>query len=680
MVAVLAVVINHLTGHPQGGFVGVDVFFVISGYLITSMLVRDLGRGAGPIRYIGDFYRRRIRRLMPAALAVIVVTVVVAHHSFTAARFAATRSDGLWSAAFWANWHFAAAGTNYFAASGPTSPLQHYWSLSVEEQFYVIWPIALFLISVVAVSHSSLGKRRAIVAAASMLTIIASLLYGLHQSTTDPATAYFSTFSRGWELALGALVACALPYLRATRTVLTLMSWLGAALIVLALFVSHGGSGFPVPGAVLPCIGAALVIAAVSNDGVGAANVILTNRIAVFVGDISYSVYLVHFPVIIMLPSYVRTGTAEYYVAALTLSFGLAIGLYGLVEKPILTSGWLQPKSAARDTAVAASEPGRARRWAIASVVVLAASVAVVASGPAPGTVTARTAQQIRDAAEAPSSASSTSPATPQADALTAELRQALLATSWPQLTPSYNAVFSGPPEPADSYECGETQLSSDCVWGDLSAPPDRTAYLVGDSTSVAYDPAFQAAASLLPGWKIRAAGGFSCNFGDSVVADAVDTFSANCAQRQQAVLADIKQVHPALLIVTQVSGSADYLNSTGAALAKIAGSYGKVVMLPAPPLVPDPRSCYTPSSSPAACVAHIPSTYTPDITRETAFAAENGGILIPTEDWFAVNDYCPPFVKGVPVKRDTTHITAAYSSALAPVLAEALRTSGALG
>jgi peptidoglycan/LPS O-acetylase OafA/YrhL len=676
-IAVVAVVVNHLTGHPRGGFVGVDIFFVISGYLITGLLVRDLGRGDGPVRYIANFYRRRVRRLMPAALVVIGATVLTAHFAFNATRFATTRTDGLWSAVFWANWHFASAGTDYFAASAPPSPLQHYWSLSVEEQFYVVWPVALFLLGLAVVRGQSVGRRRLAVGSASAVTLLVSLVYAVHQSTGDPTAAYFSTFARGWELALGALLACAVPYLRATRTVLTSMSWLGTALIGVSLFAARGGSGFPAPGAILPCVGSALVVAAVSNDGHAARNGLLTNRVSVFVGDMSYSIYLVHFPVVIMLTTYVAAGSTSYYLAAVTLAFALALGLYGLVEKPILESRWLLPTSAGRRAGGPADRPFAPLRWAGASVVLLVVAVGVAGHGPTPGALDAQTAAAIHRAAESPPPPRrpGTSAAAGQQLALTAKLQAALRAGSWPALHPSYDEVFSGPPEPASIYECGKTALSPNCVWGDAAAPPSRTIYLVGDSTSVAYDPAFRAAAALLPGWKVRAAGGFSCNFGDSVEVPQKDNFAQSCAARQQAVLADIRRLHPALLVLTEVTATAGYLASADRALRKIAGFYDRIVVLPAPPLNPDPRTCFVPSSSPSACVSRMPGNYRPILKADRAFVTKHHGLLIPTEDWFAVGGFCPPFVDHTPIKRDTTHITAAYSAQLGPTVAEAFRS-----
>ena len=157
------------------------------------------------------FYNRRVRRLFPAALTVIVLTLVATHQYFSGARFKDTFVDGLYATLFSANWHFIRTGTNYFTASGPVSPFQHYWSLSVEEQFYLAWP-AMLLVVLYAASRATAGRDPARVRRATGLGLAAALIlvtfYVAYRASSDtPVQAYFSTFTRGWELGLGALLA-----------------------------------------------------------------------------------------------------------------------------------------------------------------------------------------------------------------------------------------------------------------------------------------------------------------------------------------------------------------------------------------------------------------------------------------------------------------------------------------
>ncbi len=311
--AVIAVFANHLTGDPVGGFVGVDVFFVISGYLITGVLLRGLDPQRASVGYLTAFYRRRARRILPAAVVVIALTLLAAHSVFGTNRFATTRGDAWWSFIFWANWHFVDVRTNYFTASGPVSPFEHFWSLAVEEQFYFVWPLVTLLVA----SAVPERLRRASIATAAIVIGGVSLALAAAHSGSEPTTTYFSSVTRGWEIGVGALLAC-VPVIRASRTVLTAGSWAGTILIVVAMFGTAPAGAFPLTGVATACIGCALVIAA---GGLRTAwNPLLTNWIAARVGDISYSLYLVHFPVIVLLAAAMSDHGAAFYASAVLLT------------------------------------------------------------------------------------------------------------------------------------------------------------------------------------------------------------------------------------------------------------------------------------------------------------------------------------------------------------------------
>ncbi len=212
-VAVLLVIANHVFDEPVGGFLGVDVFFVLSGFLITGLLVREHQR-EGSISY-ADFYRRRVRRIVPVATLVLVVTVVATFALYSAERGREVALDAGWAFGFLANWRFADIGTDYFAAGGPLSPLQHYWSLSVEEQFYVVWPtLVVACLWIVGRRGGSRRTGRLALLTVTLLVIVVSFIYSLWHSQGQPISAYFSTADRAWELAAGAAIAVASPALR----------------------------------------------------------------------------------------------------------------------------------------------------------------------------------------------------------------------------------------------------------------------------------------------------------------------------------------------------------------------------------------------------------------------------------------------------------------------------------
>jgi peptidoglycan/LPS O-acetylase OafA/YrhL len=218
-VAVLLVVFYHAgVNWLSGGYVGVDVFFVISGFVITGLLLRE--RGAPGRVSLVSFYGRRSRRIIPAATLVIVVTVVITYARVGVVFGAQTATDARWTAVFLANFHFASLGTNYLTARLPPSPLQNFWSLAVEEQFYLVYPTVFLLIAGIR-SHWSLRARLSV---GLVIVIAASFALSVFQTTSSPTVAYFSPFTRAWELALGALVAVS------TEWLLTVPTAVGAAL------------------------------------------------------------------------------------------------------------------------------------------------------------------------------------------------------------------------------------------------------------------------------------------------------------------------------------------------------------------------------------------------------------------------------------------------------------------
>jgi len=200
--AVLPVLLYHAAVPGfAGGYVGVDVFFVLSGYLITHLLVRELG-ATGDVSLAG-FYARRSRRILPAAALVLVATLVGSALLLPPIRMPGVAVDGLWAALFSANIRFAIQATDYLQADRVPSPLLHYWSLGVEEQFYLLWP-ALLLI--VARRRPAVARRAGLLAAA---VVVASFALSLHLTATDLPWAFYSLPARAWELGLGALLVLA---------------------------------------------------------------------------------------------------------------------------------------------------------------------------------------------------------------------------------------------------------------------------------------------------------------------------------------------------------------------------------------------------------------------------------------------------------------------------------------
>ena len=295
-IAILLVVLFH-AGIPgiTGGYVGVDVFFVISGFVITGLLLRE--REAGRRTSILNFYARRARRIIPAASLVIIVTVIAAFHYLGSLTGHETAVDGQWAALFLANFHFAASETNYLASQRPPSALQNYWSLAVEEQFYIVYP-TVFLIAASLVTKISLRVRLAILLAT---VIVVSYAFSIVFTSTNPSSAFFSPLTRAWELALGGLIAVGSDSLRRLpHPFAAFLSWLGLAAIVTASVTLTSASVYPGALVAIPVIGAGLIIAAGTSEPAWGVEYLLRQKPFQLLGLISYSLYLWHWPILII--------------------------------------------------------------------------------------------------------------------------------------------------------------------------------------------------------------------------------------------------------------------------------------------------------------------------------------------------------------------------------------------
>ena len=365
-VAVIPVVLYHmgLTAFG-GGFVGVDVFFVISGFLITSMITEELRRGRFSIR---TFYERRIRRIFPALFTVLLVTAVLAAFILMPADFASFSGSLVATALFGSNiFFYKKAG--YFGDEAHTKPLLHTWSLSVEEQYYLFFPLLLLLIH-----RKASGRWTPWILGLGGVSFAASV-WGVERY---PEATFYLLPTRAWELFLGALLALgAVPALRA-QWQRELAAVLGVVLLAVG-FCTFGGIPFPGAAALVPCLGAGLVIFA-GTDGTTRVSRLLSHRTLVFVGLISYSLYLWHWPLL----------SLGRHLTGTPLTLAQAWGLVAL-SLMAATLSWRYVEQPMRQRS--GTKPRPARVFALAgavSVLAIALGTAGVRSGGWPGRVSDR--------------------------------------------------------------------------------------------------------------------------------------------------------------------------------------------------------------------------------------------------------------------------------------------------
>jgi len=305
----------------SGGFIGVDVFFVLSGYLVTQLLLRDF-RAAGRIDF-RRFYSRRFRRLLPAAFVTLVVTAAV----YTAVAAPADVHDaigGFRSAFLYvANWHFISQSNDYFAANVNTNPVVHFWSLAVEEQFYLCWPL---LLSAAYVVSRRAGARqwkvlRLIIAAG----FVASLVAALHLSTVNLSRAYYGTDTRAYELLAGALLAITPWVMRIARRRRRLVQALApialAVLVGVATSTIHLGA---IQRGIAATIATCAIIVALEVSKGGVLQRALSTPSAVYLGRVSYGTYLWHWPVIVIATQRFHPNAVSLFALTCLVGTGLA--------------------------------------------------------------------------------------------------------------------------------------------------------------------------------------------------------------------------------------------------------------------------------------------------------------------------------------------------------------------
>jgi peptidoglycan/LPS O-acetylase OafA/YrhL len=331
-ISVMSVVLFHLGSEAApGGFVGVDVFFVISGYLITSLIYSE--RTAGRFSLV-SFYVRRIKRIAPALLVTVLATIAAGYLVLSPGDYELLARSSLYALGGASNFFFA-NNTGYFDPEASTMPLLHTWSLGVEEQFYVVWPGLLLILW-------RLSKRTRISLLASVSVLIAASLAAFHLTNiTDPKAAFYMPYTRAWELGLGGII----PFLpriagRLWSYLKTLLPWLGLGLIgaaVLSFAAETASTWIAITSAALG--GFFIVYATEPHSFVYR---ILSSAPFVFIGKISYSLYLFHFPMIVLWKHYAVTSTisSAHYSVFILAAIVLAWLSWRYIEQPCRRSKW----------------------------------------------------------------------------------------------------------------------------------------------------------------------------------------------------------------------------------------------------------------------------------------------------------------------------------------------------
>jgi peptidoglycan/LPS O-acetylase OafA/YrhL len=337
-VAVLLVIADH-AGIPglSGGFIGVDVFFVISGYVITQLLLREAGVGVG--QGLADFYSRRVRRIAPAATATLIATLIAAQLAMGGHIDPNLPGDIRWASLFTMNLRLIRTGSDYFIPGIQPSLITQFWSLAVEEQFYVVYPLIVLLTSRLMPPTWRLRLLSGVVG----VGVVLSAVWSIHLTRAEPLAAYYSPFTRFWELGLGCLVAIVTARSRPPRHGRQshihpgrLAASAGALLLIVSLLTLDSKSAYPGWLAWLPCGGAALIIwGGISGSSIGI-TALLSRRPLTYIGNLSYSLYLTHYAWLNLPEQLLPPVTGwEWRVLELAGTGVTAVLSYHLLENPL---------------------------------------------------------------------------------------------------------------------------------------------------------------------------------------------------------------------------------------------------------------------------------------------------------------------------------------------------------
>lgn len=692
-VAVLAVVLFH-AGIPgfSGGFVGVDVFFVISGFLITGMLWREAS-ASGTVS-LRRFWAARARRLLPASATVGVITMVVSAFALPPLQVKTVALDAITSALYVSNYWFIGSGLNYFGRDNlvSPSPFKHYWSLGVEEQFYLIWPVLIIIAGWLLrrlrrradITGVTLPARPYIALLATV--VVMSFALSLVLTYIQPYFAYLSLPTRAWQLATGGLVALTVVHWRRVPSqAASVLAWVGLAMILLSCLWLDSGTEYPGTAALLPTAGAALVIGAGCASGAQGCGRVLSLSPMRAIGRISYSWYLWHWPVLVLMP--VLLGHAlglPLKLAAMGLSAVLAMLTLRYIENPLRFSDRI--RRSPRDSLL---------MGAVATVCAASVGVVALVGTPLPVAPGPAAAPLGFDAAPTPPG----SPLEAYDSAVQnvfAQVNSAVTAAVGVTTVPSnLTPPLTGTAAEITTLDAGGCMRSRpldssqpECVTGNRSSP--TTIALIGDSHASMWRPAVQQAVDQR-GWRMLLMSKISCPIVDLPLTEHLNGWSEwlqPCAQWRSGIMARLRAERPQLVIVAALRGygsqgigiwdkpgfepfNPGWVDGLARLVAELRSYGSKVLVLGPEPKLPTvaPNCLSAHMENAQACDATWPVGNDAGIESESSVVVGNGGQYANTKDLFCSGNQCPAVVGNTMVFYDASHISSKYSLAMGPAI-----------
>lgn len=675
-IAVTLVLVYHLWPDAlPGGYIGVDVFFVVSGFLISQHLFREVA-ATGRVA-VRAFWARRIRRLLPASLLVLAATLAATFAWMPASERVRAFTDIGASALYVVNWVFGGQSIDYLAQDDAPSVVQHYWSLAVEEQLYVIWPLVIVAIVLLVARLRRAGWDAVRTPLAITLGIVfaASLMLSVVLTATSPGEAYFSTFVRAWEFAAGGLLALVVGSIPSLR-IAPFVAWLGVALILVAGFTFTDETPFPGWAALLPVVGTVLVIAARSPRGWWTVGGVSTWRPVASVGKWSYSIYLWHWPIIVLAPFALQRELGDV---------DKAIIIVATVLLAALTSRFVET-------------PARARRWGVrlrrefAFALIVPVMIAGIAAYQVAGISISNAEAAERAAAERVAAQAAAAEEAANAEpvvepracyGVTAVIEPELCIDPFTARAAIDTAFASTDIDPAwcltELYEEWKT-----CTYGDPEGPSGTIA-LVGDSHAAAIAPAFDEFFAQA-GWRVEAYTRFACSAVHALPDDVAhwdEGFREGCARWGARVQQEMRDRDDIDVVVYHVFDSRVFKKGDAAlelaqrdtmrgVWTSIEETGKQVILLRDIPGTADTDipTCLSQLTLPAEAPCSQPEDVA--VLDDPIVAATGEGVpLVDISDLFCSSGRCMSYIGGLVVYADSNHISDSYARSLAPQMGE---------
>ncbi len=680
-IAVGLVILYHFNFlSTTGGYVGVDVFFVISGFVIAGVVLREV-RGTGRLS-LATFYGRRARRILPASTLTIVATVIASLILFGRLGTYDVAHDAVAASLFAANFHFASSNVNYFAASQPPSPILHFWSLAVEEQFYFVFPS---IVAVVAIAGIRLRRRLFELIA---LIVVASFAWSVHANAASPLTAYYQIASRAWELGVGvlcALVVHRFGHLRAWIS--TSATWLGVCLIVASAWGFDAASASNSWLMLIPVLGTAVIILGGTAPAQYSARAPLSSAGMVLAGDLSYSLYLWHFPVIALATRQLGAPpSTAVSIGLLALVVALAWLSYRYVENRLRSAKFFT-RSASKSLTLGA---------ACVTIAVVSALIPI---------------------AEVPSRASVKVVATPHLSLLKQEIVAATIlkvmpARTDPGLVLELDSRYFA--EPSFLTYCVPSNVQTTvrlCEYGDRSA--SRTVVLYGNSQAQMWVPALDLLGQRNH-FKVIPIAKPACGvFYLHGYIDPNGHYSDVCWRFAHWAVSAMNSMRPTTVVIAATLGNllrpgadphalgpdgrlpsslttppnpAQSAVGLSRLVAALAPSRAKIVLLGNIGVPHTPGSRYPGNTTPNGCLlanlsdiqrcaVPTPTVATSNNRKALVYAAQQAKIaFIDINSLLCANGTCPPVINRILVHFDKLHLSAPYARFVAASLGELLR------